>query len=144
QNPSIVIGDGRLSLEREAPQDFDVLAIDAFSSDAIPVHLLTKEAFALYWRHLKPDGVLAVHITNRYIDLEPIVAMAAAEGGKSARTVYLPIDENNGINNSIWVLVTGDPTFFTPPIQNVSNAAVTKPGLRPWTDDYSNLWQVLK
>src|SRR5262249_36613549 len=71
----IALGDARLSLEREAPQAFDLLAVDAFSSDAIPAHLLTREAFALYWRHLKPDGVLAIHTTNRYVELPPVVAL---------------------------------------------------------------------
>jgi SAM-dependent methyltransferase len=144
QDVSIAIGDARLSLEREAPQAFDVLAVDAFTSDAIPVHLLTKEAFAQYWRHLKPDGVLAVHVTNRYIDLEPIVALAAEEAAKTARMVYLPIDEANAVNNSFWILITGNPSFFTPPIRNVSTPAMTRPGVRAWTDDYSNLWQLLR
>ena len=84
------MGDARLSLEREAAQNFDVLAVDAFSSDAIPVHLLTLEAFQLYYRHLKPNGIVAVHVTNRYIDLAPIVALAAAQSGKAARTLYPP------------------------------------------------------
>jgi len=144
QDVSIAIGDARLSLEREAPQAFDVLAVDAFTSDAIPVHLLTKEAFAQYWRHLKPDGVLAVHVTNRYIDLEPIVALAAEEAAKTARMVYLPIDDANAVNNSFWILITGNPSFFTPPIRNVSTPAMTRPGVRAWTDDYSNLWQLLR
>jgi hypothetical protein len=144
QGASVVIGDARLSLEKEAPQAFDVLAVDAFTSDAIPVHLLTKEAFALYWRHLKPDGVLAVHVTNGYIDLEPVVAKAAEESGKSARAVYVPNDDSTAVNTSYWILITANPSFFTPPIRNVSNPAMTRPGVRAWTDDYSNLWQVLK
>src|SRR5207248_4401523 len=72
----VALGDARLSLERERPQNFDVLALDAFSSDAIPVHLLTVEAFKTYLRHLKPGGVLAVHISNRYLDLVPVVQQA--------------------------------------------------------------------
>ena len=144
QDVSVALGDARLSLEKEAPQAFDVLAVDAFTSDAIPVHLLTKEAFALYWRHLKSDGILAVHVTNRYIDLEPVVALAAQESGRMARTVYIPIDERNAVNNSYWVLISANPGFVTPPIRIVSNPAMTRPGVRAWTDDYSNLWQVLK
>ena len=70
----VAMGDARLSLEREPPQNFDVLAVDAFSSDSIPVHLLTKEAMELYFRHLRPDGILAVHISNRYLDLQPVLA----------------------------------------------------------------------
>ena len=69
----VAMGDARLSLEREAPENFDVLAVDAFSSDSIPVHLLTREAMQLFFRHLKPDGILAVHISNRYLDLQPVL-----------------------------------------------------------------------
>src|SRR5207249_4326026 len=76
---SVARGDARLTLERETPQNFDVLVVDAFTGDAIPIHLLTKEAFQLYWRHLKPNGVLAVHVTNTYVKLAPIVARAAEQ-----------------------------------------------------------------
>ena len=78
----VVLGDARLSLEREAPQNYDILAVDAFSSDSIPVHLLTREAMALYFRHLKPGGVLAVHISNRFINLEPVLERASSALGK--------------------------------------------------------------
>src|SRR4029077_1832237 len=78
----IVLGDARLSLERQPNQDFDVLAVDAFSSDSIPVHLLTVEAFELYFRHLKPTGILAVHVSNKYLELKPIVGLAAQALGK--------------------------------------------------------------
>ena len=71
----VVMGDARLSIEREPPdQHFDILALDAFSGDAIPVHLLTREAFEIYLRHMKPGGIIAVHISNRHLDLEPVVA----------------------------------------------------------------------
>src|SRR5258706_16000426 len=83
----IHMGDARLSLEREPPQAFDVLAVDAFSGDAIPVHLLTREAFELYFRHLRPGGVLAVHISNNYLDLQPVVVSAATELRKTAVVV---------------------------------------------------------
>ena len=79
------MGDARLSLEREAPENFDVLAVDAFSSDSIPVHLLTSQAMALYFRHLSPDGILAVHISNHYLDLEPVLAGRKRATGKRAR-----------------------------------------------------------
>jgi SAM-dependent methyltransferase len=78
------LGDARLSLEREAPQQFDVLAIDAFSSDAIPVHLITREAVQVYLRHMKPDGIIAYHVTNRYLNLEPVVESIAHELGLHA------------------------------------------------------------
>ena len=79
----IAMGDARLSLEREQPENFDVLAVDAFSGDAIPVHLLTSEAMDLYFRHLRPDGILAVHISNRYLDLVPVLAGEALSTGKN-------------------------------------------------------------
>ncbi len=72
----VLLGDARLTLEAQPSQQFDLMAIDAFTSDAIPVHLLTREAFALYFRHLKPAGILAVHVSNRYLDLVPVVARA--------------------------------------------------------------------
>src|SRR5213078_3014628 len=72
-----VLGDGRLSLEREPSQQFDVLVMDAFSGDSVPVHLITREAFEIYFRHLKPGGILAVNITNRYLNLEPVMERAA-------------------------------------------------------------------
>ena len=78
-------------------KQFDVLAVDAFSGDAIPVHLLTRQAFALYWRHLKPDGVLAVHVSNRYLSLAPGVALAAAETGKQAMLVSIDEDDEKEI-----------------------------------------------
>src|SRR5262249_41383404 len=109
---SIALGDARLSLEREESEHFDVLAVDAFTSDAIPVHLLTREAFALYWRHLKPDGVLAVHVSNRYVDLAPIVAAAAADQSKAVRVITNAADGTQEIAASAWVLVTSRPGFF--------------------------------
>ncbi|MBK6406875.1 MAG: fused MFS/spermidine synthase, partial [Holophagales bacterium] len=87
---SVVLGDARLSLEREPPQRFDILVVDAFSGDSIPVHLLTREAFALYQRHLAPGGVLAVHCSNRFLNLPPVVALAAKSRGLEARVVHSP------------------------------------------------------
>src|SRR5262249_8388778 len=89
---SFELGDARLSLERQTPQQFHLLAIDAFSSDSIPVHLLTIEAFRLYFLHLRPGGILAVHISNRYLYLEPVVAAAAETLGKEAVIINNPDD----------------------------------------------------
>jgi spermidine synthase len=138
---SVTLGDARLSLERENPRNFDVLALDAFTSDAIPVHLLTTEAFRLYWRHLKPDGILAVHVSNRYVDLAPIVARAAEESGKFARLITNVGDDIDVVNGSYWVLVSSNADFFSRlPAQGQAIAI----GPRAWTDDYSNLWQSLR
>ena len=140
----VAMGDARLSLERESPEDFDVLAVDAFSSDAIPVHLLTREAFVLYFRHLKPDGVLAVHVSNKHLDLTPVVKLAAASLGKDARMVDTE-DEANDVFGSTWVLVTSNTGFFDGPLMRTAAVAVPLPRkMRMWTDDYSNLFQILK
>jgi len=140
----VALGDARLSLEREPSENFDVLAVDAFSSDAIPVHLLTREAFVLYFRHLKPDGVLAVHVSNKHLNLTPVVKLAAASLGKDARLVDTE-DEENDIFGSTWVLVTSAAGFFERPLMRTAAVAVPLPGkMRMWTDDYSNLFQILK
>ena len=104
----LVMGDARLSMEREPDQQYDVIVLDAFSSDAIPVHLLTREAMAVYVRHLAPDGVLAIHITNRYLALAPVVKQLADElGYASALIAHEPSDtEPWSTARSEWVLVT--------------------------------------
>jgi SAM-dependent methyltransferase len=140
----VALGDARLSLEREPPENFDVLAVDAFSSDAIPVHLLTREAFVLYFRHLKPDGVLAVHVSNKHLNLTPVVKLAAASLGKEVRMVDTE-DEENDVFGSTWVLVTSSTGFLDGPLMRTAGHAVALPGkMRMWTDDYSNLFQILK
>jgi SAM-dependent methyltransferase len=140
----VALGDARLSLEREPPENFDVLAVDAFSSDAIPVHLLTREAFVLYFRHLKPDGVLAVHVSNKHLILAPVVKLGAASLGKDARLVDTE-DEENDVFGSTWVLVTSSAGFFDRPLMRTAAVAVPLPQkMRMWTDDYSNLFQILK
>jgi SAM-dependent methyltransferase len=141
----VVLGDARLSLEREADQGFDVLVVDAFSSDAIPVHLLTREAFDLYFRHLKPGGILAVHVSNRYVDLEPVVAGAAKLLDVEARSVQTSDDDKQDVSAADWVLVSARRGVFAAPLLTaVSAPAEFRPELRPWTDDYSNLYQILK
>src|SRR5258706_5887722 len=90
----VAVGDARLTLEREAPQGFDVLAVDAFSSDAIPVHLITRESLAVYLRHVKPDGIVAYHVSNRFLDLVPVVARIASENGVQAGVVSLEPDHD--------------------------------------------------
>lgn len=141
----ILLGDARLTLEAEPSRQFDVLAVDAFSGDAIPVHLLTREAYKLYWRHLKPDGVLAVHVSNRYLGLAPVVALAAAEDGKQAMNVSLTGNDDLEIASSDWVLVTSRPGFFDQPnVKKAVEKIAPVPGLRMWTDDYSNLYKILR
>jgi len=128
----IVPGDGRLSLERETGAPFDLLAVDAFSGDAIPIHLLTAEAFGLYLSHLKPDGVLALHITNRYLDLAPEVLAQAANAGLQARVIRNDPNPEDDVYEATWVVAhRGD---------GARPAAAT----RVWTDDYSNLLGAMK
>jgi hypothetical protein len=98
----IVIGDGRLELEREPSQDFDVLAVDAFSGDSIPVHLLTKEAFATYFRHLKPTGILAVHVSNRFLDLQSVVERLSAFLHKEATVIHSYSNRDDRTIEAIW------------------------------------------
>jgi SAM-dependent methyltransferase len=147
----IILGDARLSLENEPGQQFDLLAMDAFSNDAIPVHLLTREAFEIYRRHLKPDGVIAVNITNRHLDILPVVKNLAAQFGLSlARIAYRQEEDTEKGQwwhyNSIWVLLTLDREFLN---QEAIRKAASEPDkLQPtvplWTDDYASLFKILK
>ncbi len=142
---SMVLGDARLTLERDPTQGFDLLAIDAFSGDSVPVHLLTREAFASYFRHLKPDGVLAIHITNRFLDLVPVVRGAADAFGRSAWLVDSEGDRSREIYHSRWILLARDPAFFkAAEFAGAGQAIPPTPDFRPWTDDYSSVFAVLK
>jgi SAM-dependent methyltransferase len=140
----VAMGDARLSLEREAPEHFDVLAVDAFSSDSIPVHLLTREAMQVFYRHLNPDGVLAVHVSNRYLDLAPVVAGEARATGKLARVVDTDDDDTQDVFGATWVLLTSPAAGFGK--EELSSSAEIKSTrhIRLWTDDYSNLFQILR
>jgi SAM-dependent methyltransferase len=139
------LGDARLTLERRPPQQFDLLAVDAFSSDAIPVHLLTIEAFQLYFRHLRPDGILAVHISNRHLYLEPVVAAAAQKLGKDAVLIANPDDRANEIFLARWVLLANHGVFSgLPNVQKTGKPLTTSVRVRLWTDSYSSLFAVLK
>jgi hypothetical protein len=132
-------------LQSEAPQQFDVLAVDAFSGDAIPVHLLTREAFALYLRHLKPDGVLAVHTSNSYLNLPPVVQLLATEAGCEAEMVTNDDNRRKLIDSSDWVLVTRNRRLLDSVDSTVMIEPISvPPGLRMWTDDFNNLFQILR
>jgi hypothetical protein len=142
----ILLGDARLTLERQPSQQFDVLGVDAFSSDAIPVHLLTREAFELYFRHLNRGGILAVHVSNRYLALEPVVERNAADLAKVAMEVNDDGEDADYLSKSDWILVASNRAPFTDGLFHASGIkpAAPRPDLRPWTDDYSNLLQILK
>ena len=140
----IALGDARLSLERETPQNFDLLAVDAFSSDSIPVHLITSEALSVYRRHMKPGGIIAFHVTNRYLDLIPVVQRLAEAQGLHA--VLIADDGEDSLSSrSDWVLIFDDRTVLKiPKIDEISTAIEPRPDMRPWTDDFNNIVQVLK
>jgi SAM-dependent methyltransferase/MFS family permease len=140
----IALGDARLSLEREAPQGFDVLAIDAFSSDAIPVHLITREALAVYLKHMRPGGIIAFHVTNRYLNLAPVVQQLAAAAGLNA--VLIADDGDVGLaSRSDWVLLSDSADALArDPIKEAAKAVAAHPEWRLWTDDFNNVVQVLK
>jgi hypothetical protein len=129
----LIEGDGRLALEREPDGSFDYLVLDAFSGDSIPVHLLTREAFRTYFRLLRPDGGIAIHITNRFLDLAPVVRSVAASFGRQVIEVRSAADPARQVLAADWMLVSARNMGETPSRRT-----------RPWTDDYSNLFQVLK
>jgi len=140
----ISLGDARLSLEREPPQDFDVLAVDAFSSDSIPVHLITREAMMVYLKHVKPGGAIVFHVTNRFLKLAPVVKQIADSLGLYAVLIADEAEETS-FSKTDWVIVTRDKAL-------IENEAIAKkasefdeiPGLRLWTDDFNNLFKILK
>jgi spermidine synthase len=161
----VVLGDGRLSLEREleksGSRNFDVFVIDAFTSDSIPVHLLTREAFDIYLQHLASDGLIAVHVSNRFLRLSPLVSKLGASAGFHSLRVRNRIIAGFLSRPSQWVLLARDPRRIDALEQRVRErmryAGVRKPDVvyvRPtpeeleaaplWTDDYSNILSVLK
>jgi hypothetical protein len=148
-NVTTVLGDARISLERELadghPQNFDVLVLDTFSSDSIPVHLVTKEAFDLYLNHLAPDGIIAAHISNLHLDLKPVFWQLAKHYGLQMVLIDYPGDNNGGYPTE-WLLLTRDPALLQiPAIQiHADNLKGYSTEIQLWTDDYSNLFQILK
>jgi SAM-dependent methyltransferase len=146
----VVMGDARLMMERELEekkaQEFDLLALDAFSSDAIPVHLLTKEAMEIYLRQLKPDGVLAVHISNRYLNLQPVVEKLAAHFGLEVVTISDDNEPDWWIYATTWMLVTRNKEIFANDrIRDATDEPETGSKTFPlWTDDFASVYSILK
>ena len=144
----VIPGDGRLSLERELEQheqnDFDILVIDAFNGDAVPVHLLTLEAFGIYIRHLKkPSGILCINITNGYLDLKPVVFSAARSLGLRAVLVHSDGDGRATLRND-WVLLSDNSPEVDAAARGTGGDATYVRTIHPWTDDFSNLIQIVK
>jgi hypothetical protein len=145
----VVMGDGRLSLEREAPRGYDVLGIDAFSGDSIPMHLVTREAMALYVKHIKPDGVIVFQATNRFIDLLPVVKRLAAEFGLEAVNISdSPIAEDGPeywYSSTDQIIVTRNRKLLEwPRIDEASDEIEDRPDLPIFTDAHHNLLRILK
>lgn len=142
----VALGDARLSLEKEAPQNFDVIAVDAFSGDSIPVHLLTREAFQLYFKHLRPEGILCVHVSNKHLRLGPVVERVASSLGLQTLEVDNEGIEEAQVFESDWILVAkpDNPTLLLPLVNSAGTPVAPRPELRVWTDDYSNLFQIWK
>jgi hypothetical protein len=141
-----ILGDGRLMLDREPTQHFDLLAMDAFSGDSIPTHLLTLEAMEIYLGHMKPDGILAVHITNQYLDLQPVMAAIAQHYGKVAMSYNLARNQTDPFcRHTIWVLLMSPERAANLPKELQDGVKLTpRPGFKPWTDGFSNLVDILK
>ena len=143
------LGDARLSMERELregrPQRFDVLAVDAFSSDSIPVHLITREAIEIYARQIAPAGIIAVHISNRFLDLKPVLANIAAATGLHVRLVSDAPSDDSGASNTDWVLIAQDARVFDDPLlAERAEPIEPRPQFSLWTDQFNNLLDVLK
>jgi len=141
----VILGDARLSLEREPQQNYDVLIVDAFSGDAIPIHLLTREALQQYLRHIKKDGILALHISNRYIDLKPVIQRLAEKVGMEAIAVNTAGNPEIGAEAAEWILLSAArETLEKPPLRGAGKALHRTLDVRMWTDDYSSLFGLLK
>jgi SAM-dependent methyltransferase len=136
----VVIGDARVSLASESPQRYDVIAVDAFSGDAIPVHLIDAQALDVYKRHLAPGGIVAFHVSNRYLNLKPVVAQIAARDGMKVAYISNDGDDPKDVWSSDWVLVTSNEQFLNDSTVTAATTAIDSiPHLRLWTDDYNSL-----
>jgi hypothetical protein len=138
----VIIGDGRVSMEREPDNHYDVFVVDAFSGDSIPVHLLTREAMRVYLRHLKPDGVMALHITNKHLDLAPVIHSLAGWADKESAVVRNAADSRRRVSAAEWVII-GRPAWSETLLASVAPGR-NRHGSRLWTDDFNNIFQVLK
>ena len=127
------------------PQHFNVLALDAFSGDAPPVHLLTDEAFAIYMQHLEPDGVIVVNITNRYLDLAPVINAAAKKYGLGTTRIITDVDREHLLYHTDFMMLSRNQDFLAAHPPALIDEYVQPPSEVPlWTDKYSNLFSILK
>ena len=142
---AVILGDARRRLEGEPPQRFDLLAVDAFSGDSIPAHLLTEEALAVYLRHLAPGGVLALHVSNRFVDFDPVLAAGAQALGRPAINALDDGDLERQCYHSQWIMIPAVPGgAMDASLAELGKPLAPKPGFRPWTDDRWSLYPVLQ
>ncbi len=138
------IGDARTVLESQAPQNFDVLIVDAFSGDAVPVHLITSEAFQLYLTNINETGVLAFHVSNKALDLKPLLLGLTQQAKRAIGLISTKENNARGEFETDWVLVAKDPSYFDDAVvKSVLTPFPNYPEYIVWTDDYSNLLDVL-
>jgi spermidine synthase len=144
----VVIGDGRLKIATAADRSYDLVVLDAFSSDSVPVHLLTREAVELYLQKLRPNGLLAFHISNNYLDLKPVVGgIARSLGCIALAQDYVPSSklEHRGASRSTWVVVARNASTLAPLQRDPRWTRLDQtPGLPVWTDQFSNILSVVK
>jgi SAM-dependent methyltransferase len=141
----IVLGDARLRMEAEPPQALDLLAVDAFSGDAVPTHLLTHEALTLYTRHLAPTGILAFHVSNRFVDFEPVLAAAAVALQRPVVTAIAPGDGERLCYYSQWILIPPrDGRRQYPALWQFGTTLEPTPGFHLWTDERWSLYPVIR
>lgn len=143
---TIELGDARISMERQTPQHYDIIALDAFSGDAIPAHLLTKESFDEYLRHLNDDGIIAVHVSNRHLDLTPVVGGLAEHFGLPLTRIESEESDYVGEASSDWLLLTKNQAFLEDEVVLERGWPVAKDDYKQipmWTDQFSNLFQIL-
>jgi spermidine synthase len=144
----LVMGDARLSLEQEEDGRFGIIMVDAFSSDAIPVHLITREAIQLYLDKLTPHGIIALHISNRYLDLQPVTAVLARDRNLAAiirSDNYEDDYELSGKSISTWVLLAREESDLYPLTEDSGWKSFSNNLTGPlWTDDFSNVWSIFK
>ena len=144
-NCDVIFGDGRLSIQRQPDAEFDLLMLDAFNSDSIPAHLVSREAVQIYLQKLKPDGLILFHVSNRYMDVESLAAAVSLDAGLEGLVRYDDDEEPTGKTSSDYVVAARHHADFGELNENESWTAIEKPnGIQPWTDDYSNMMAIVR
>ena len=141
----VVLGDARVQLARRAAaggEPFDLLVVDAFNGDAVPMHLLTKECNAVYWQNITPAGLMAVHISNRHVDLAPVIRGLATDANKTSRFIVARVKELESMMPVTWSIITDNAEFLDRDLMRAEPTTTKKESIL-WTDDFSSLWHVM-